>query len=335
MIESIRMVFISDLHVHTNFSDGKESPEQVLELAKSVGIKQISITDHNDLRAIDKAEKKASDKGLDFVKGVELDVKMEFEGEVFHNHLLAYNFDKTTLEPFVDKIKELNKNYFEKLVQNLKYFLKQRDFSFNETLIEFKEDIDIDSIGSKEIVVDEYKRKYSKDLGEKEVDSILKEKFLGPEIIYRYIKNNLLKNPSNITKKYPTTWKKVLFDNLKGIFEVSGNFYKSHLDAILKIKKSGGKSILAHPFLDYLFWDDNKKEKFIRLIAYLARKGLDGLEIYYYSNDRYSKKEQDELNSITRNICENLNLRLTYGSDHHGENLSFLGKFGSRDFISF
>ena len=37
----------SDLHIHTNFSDGRFSPEEILTLAKQVKLKYIAISDHD------------------------------------------------------------------------------------------------------------------------------------------------------------------------------------------------------------------------------------------------------------------------------------------------
>jgi len=90
------MIIISDLHTHTICSDGKWTPEDLLEEAKRIEIKQISTTDHNTLRAINRAKAKSQEIGINFVTGVEIDAKMKFEEEVFHNHILGYNFDTTS-----------------------------------------------------------------------------------------------------------------------------------------------------------------------------------------------------------------------------------------------
>ena len=39
--------FFVDLHIHTNYSDGIFTPEQVVEYASRVGLSAISITDHD------------------------------------------------------------------------------------------------------------------------------------------------------------------------------------------------------------------------------------------------------------------------------------------------
>lgn len=72
-----------DLHIHSVYSDGTYTVEQILESAKQLGLKQISITDHNILTGSIEASK-ISD--IDFIIGTELSV--DYHGvEV---HLLAY-----------------------------------------------------------------------------------------------------------------------------------------------------------------------------------------------------------------------------------------------------
>ena len=39
----------ADLHIHSTFSDGNLTPEQILEEAKQKGVKCISITDHDSI----------------------------------------------------------------------------------------------------------------------------------------------------------------------------------------------------------------------------------------------------------------------------------------------
>ena len=47
----------ADLHVHTNYSDGTHSIEEVIRLAKNRGIKVVAITDHDTLYHYDKVKK--------------------------------------------------------------------------------------------------------------------------------------------------------------------------------------------------------------------------------------------------------------------------------------
>ena len=42
----------SDLHIHTTFSDGRDTPEEIVEAAKAAGLRYISITDHDSVEGV-------------------------------------------------------------------------------------------------------------------------------------------------------------------------------------------------------------------------------------------------------------------------------------------
>lgn len=73
-----------DLHMHSNYSDGTYTVEEILASAKDMGLTQIAITDHNILTGSIMASKLAKD--IDFIIGTELSVDYK-DVEV---HLLSY-----------------------------------------------------------------------------------------------------------------------------------------------------------------------------------------------------------------------------------------------------
>ena len=81
----------SDLHIHTFYSDGTMSPEEVVKVAKARGLEAIAITDHNKINAWEKLNKAAAEEGIMPIKGCEINCK--YRGEVLH--LLAYGFENT------------------------------------------------------------------------------------------------------------------------------------------------------------------------------------------------------------------------------------------------
>ena len=84
-----------DLHIHSNYSDGKADFKEIIDSAKSKGYRLISITDHNTVEG----HKKFQDEIL--IPGVEFDC---WFGYVFI-HLLAYGIDVNhpELESFMAK----------------------------------------------------------------------------------------------------------------------------------------------------------------------------------------------------------------------------------------
>ena len=61
-----------DLHMHTTASDGVLSPSALVERAFDVGIKTLSVTDHDTMAGIDEATGAAIDRGMKFLPGIEI-----------------------------------------------------------------------------------------------------------------------------------------------------------------------------------------------------------------------------------------------------------------------
>jgi 3',5'-nucleoside bisphosphate phosphatase len=79
----------ADLHLHTFHSDGVRSPSDVVALAATQRLDLISISDHDNVAALDEAREAAIRTGIEVITGVELSV--DFEG--IDVHILAYAFD--------------------------------------------------------------------------------------------------------------------------------------------------------------------------------------------------------------------------------------------------
>jgi predicted metal-dependent phosphoesterase TrpH len=79
----------ADLHIHTVFSDGTQSPEKIVELAKKAGLKTIAITDHDVVAGIERAVKKGEELGVEVIPGIELTTET-LDTEI---HILGYFID--------------------------------------------------------------------------------------------------------------------------------------------------------------------------------------------------------------------------------------------------
>ncbi|MCQ2958504.1 MAG: PHP domain-containing protein [Candidatus Gastranaerophilales bacterium] len=75
-----------DLHFHTTHSDGKNTPDEMLNAYKGKGFKKLSITDHNRMSAYKDLN---VPEGIELIKGIEFDC---WDGYVFM-HILGYNID--------------------------------------------------------------------------------------------------------------------------------------------------------------------------------------------------------------------------------------------------
>jgi predicted metal-dependent phosphoesterase TrpH len=67
-------VKLTDLHLHSNVSDGEDSPKRLVELAAQAGVSTIALVDHDILDGIDEARTAAQRFGVDFIPGIELSV---------------------------------------------------------------------------------------------------------------------------------------------------------------------------------------------------------------------------------------------------------------------
>jgi 3',5'-nucleoside bisphosphate phosphatase len=90
-----------DLHIHSTASDGKINPEDIVIKAAELGLKVISLTDHDSISGISPALKAAKQfPGLTFIPGVEISTDLA-DGEA---HILGYFIDYT--DPSLEKALE-------------------------------------------------------------------------------------------------------------------------------------------------------------------------------------------------------------------------------------
>jgi hypothetical protein len=64
-----------DLHVHTTFSDGADTPERIVARAKAVGLSGIAITDHDTIAGWDRADDAGKKLGIEIVHGKEIKLR--------------------------------------------------------------------------------------------------------------------------------------------------------------------------------------------------------------------------------------------------------------------
>ncbi len=99
-----------DLHIHSIFSDGTDSIDEILNIASGKNISAISLTDHDTTYGIPEIIKKAADKKIKIIPGVEI-------SSVSNNqliHILGYNIDinNSQLQDFLNIIGNYFTNFF-------------------------------------------------------------------------------------------------------------------------------------------------------------------------------------------------------------------------------
>ena len=104
----------ADLHIHTYFSDGAYSPEEIVRRVKEAGVSLFSVTDHDNAEGTERAESAAKREGLLFVRSMEISAYNEF-GKV---HVLGYRIDKNTA--YERYLRERTEGAFERAADSLR-----------------------------------------------------------------------------------------------------------------------------------------------------------------------------------------------------------------------
>jgi len=109
----------SDLHMHTTFSDGKLTPEELVAAAKAAGLKYIAITDHDTVEGVSYLYENGSypTKGIHLIPGIEFSA----HHPVREIHILGYNVDIYYPE-LIDKLNDVTEarwTRFSEMVEKL------------------------------------------------------------------------------------------------------------------------------------------------------------------------------------------------------------------------
>lgn len=91
----------ADLHLHTRFSDGTYTPEELVQEANKKGLSAIAVTDHDTVEGCAAAAEACAKVGIDFIPGSEL----TSEHRNVEVHILAYFVDATHRELLAEMAK--------------------------------------------------------------------------------------------------------------------------------------------------------------------------------------------------------------------------------------
>lgn len=107
----------SDLHLHSDRSDGTESPTGVMEAARAEGIRTAALTDHDTTAGWDEAAEAARARGMSFLPGMELSTRREWRSI----HILAYLFDPDdpALRREIERIRRSRRDRIEEMVTRI------------------------------------------------------------------------------------------------------------------------------------------------------------------------------------------------------------------------
>ena len=236
-----------DMHIHTKYSDGTYTVKEVLKKAEELGLKYISITDHDNCKAYNELKDlnvKEYYSG-NIIQGIEL--KCLYQSRLIE--VLGYNYDKEILENWLN---EFYKNRQRKDTQK-KYF----DILYDACI------------------------KIGLEMSPKETIKWNPENDWASVTVYQEIKSheeNKERLPEDFWNEFTAFTKKYCADTSGPFYIDKKDDYPTLVDAIKAIKDAGGTAIVAHAFI-YKWAKD--KEEFIKDLH--KNYDIDGFECYHSS----------------------------------------------------
>ena len=272
-----------DLHMHSTFSDGVFTPEELVKLRKDEGYDVVAVTDHDGAKGVKEALAAGEKYGVKVVTGIEIGTVMRVgdiipgasdksmnKGEV-ELHVLGYGIDPDNAA--LCKQMQIIKKYRDERNKKLLWYFQEKGYDIKYSDL-------IRNEGQEYVAKPDFawvfvNRGYVQNISE----AFRSEKFLAAKAVQR-----LKQMP------YPTA------------------------DAIKLIQGAGGVAVLAHPMKVKGIGEKSSEEFFgnlVKLLAKLKELGLYGLECYHPS-----ASEQDS--EMLVEIAHKLDLKITRGSDYHG-----------------
>lgn len=270
---------IANLHMHSIYSDGAETPEKLAERAIENNIELISLTDHNTFDGYDRFSTACEKNGIMYIKGVEINAAQpEFN---YKSEILAYfpNGGSEKIEPLLKSTREWRTKREIIAIERAAKLFNIKNLCYTE-------------------------------LSEKALIDRGFNGMISNKMIYQYICSKGIELPSYPIFQNTQAWKQIWSMEKANM----GNLLSETIETITN---AGGFAVMPH-FGKHCHFDPQfmRKEeaKLLSELSFLKDRGLWGVEMHPY---RYLP-QADGINQIVRNWAEKIGLNITYGSDYHG-----------------
>ncbi|NNN09732.1 MAG: PHP domain-containing protein [Acidimicrobiaceae bacterium] len=275
-----------DLHTHSNFSDGSDTPAQLAARAHDLGLRAISLTDHDTTASHDQMAEACARLDLELIAGVEISLldstfaRHGVDGQSFARgvHVLAYFLPLQAEHPV------------QQLLARLRRDRTERNARLTQRLIELGFDrLTLENVSARAA--------NAEGVGRPHFAAAMFD--LHPEIV---------------GERTAASWSQLFVDWLGS----TGRAYvaKTTLsleDFIATAKGSGTVFSIAHPLLNYLpeYSATSIEAVMPAILASLRERGVAGVEAYYGGTSAATR-------ALMLKLTRNAGLIPTGGSDYHG-----------------
>lgn len=329
---------VIDMHIHSTFSDGEDTPEQIIDKAAELGVKAVSITDHDTLGAYLNANGSifayARGKGVELIVGAEASSLCEDaasrDGYCFSD-LVVY---------FSRKANEKDGEYLERL-RDINSEMEKKRLEFKKCVLLTVKKLMTDYPGA-DMRWEELVKRAARNDG-KNADTAWKElgrdergfqdvmRVSDPETL-RELAEKLPNCMADFAVPLAYVVEKLeacgialpggtkdahelngyILDNKDGFFGKRGDKWNlpEISKAIKNLSEEGGIVFLAHPFGMWKRMEEVEKGNFEKMIERAKENGLRGIEAF-------SRGQTLEESLHFQAIAEEKGLVTTNASDHH------------------
>ena len=285
----------ADLHMHSTYSDGRNSVSELFELVKKANLKAAILTDHDRIGGLDEFIFSCEKNGVDSMTGVEISsTDTTIDTTIYPQTIdvLGYGFNREILLRDYNQLLEHNLNVRIKHIKKvLELFGERGVANFNPKSLRAHFNLPADVSNKYWLIAIR-------------VNGLLTS-VLAPEAL-EIARKELKKD---------------------GCFFVERENYISTKKAINAIRRSGGIAVWTHPAKTMEKLEEkyeNPRKIFSVILDRMVSDGLDGIEVHtpYGYNHR----------KFLLNCASEHKLIVTGGSDYHGEFVlikdDYLGKGG-------
>lgn len=122
--DSSPRVYPVDLQVHSNCSDGTDTPEELVRKASELGIRVLAVTDHDSVLGVADAQARGAEVGVHVLPAVEFSTARDRENDFRDFDILGYGIDPTNsdLLDTMNRLKEARIDQKSRQVERLQSY---------------------------------------------------------------------------------------------------------------------------------------------------------------------------------------------------------------------